>query len=61
MTLRIFFAAMAIMVLPQTVLAADGTQIPEASSSVLFALGVVGVLVGRHASRRKGGGKDRRE
>jgi hypothetical protein len=46
--------------IPATVLAADGVQIPEAPSGVLFALGVVGVLVGRHASRkRQGKGKDK--
>jgi len=39
--------------IPATVLAADGVQIPEAPSGVLFALGVLGVLVGRHASRKR--------
>ncbi len=46
--------------IPATVLAADGVQIPEAPSGVLFALGVLGVLVGRHASRkRQGKGKNK--
>ena len=43
----------ALTLLPAIVLAADGVQIPEASSSVLFALGALGVLVGRYASRKR--------
>jgi len=34
-------------------LAGDGIAIPEPSDPWLFGLGVVGLLVGRHASRRK--------
>ena len=34
--------------------AADGVQIPEASGLTLFALGVVGVAIGRHFSMRRG-------
>ena len=33
--------------------AAGGIDIPEPSDPWLFALGVVGLLVGRHAARRK--------
>ena len=33
--------------------AAGGIDIPEPSDPWLFALGVVGLLVGRHASRKK--------
>jgi hypothetical protein len=32
---------------------AAGSAIPEPSTSALFALGVIGVVVGRHASRRR--------
>jgi hypothetical protein len=35
--------------------AEGGTRIPEPSSLALFALGVLGVIVGRQASRRRGG------
>lgn len=59
MTNRIYLYALALVALPATLSAADGIQIPEASSSVLFALGVLGVLVGRHISRRRGGGNPR--
>ncbi len=54
MTNRIYLYALALVALPTTLYAADGVQIPEAPSSMLFALGVVGVLLGRHVSRRRG-------
>jgi len=34
-------------------MAAGGISIPEPSDLSLFALGVVGLLVGRHAARRR--------
>ncbi len=52
--LRKSIASLSVLTLiPATALAADGVQIPEAPSGVLFALGVLGVLVGRHASRKR--------
>lgn len=33
--------------------AADGIQIPEPSNMALMALGLVGLVVGRHAARSK--------
>ena len=56
MSNRLYLYAIALLALPSTLSAADGVQVPEAPSSVLFALGVVGVLVGRHISRRRGSG-----
>jgi hypothetical protein len=54
MTNRFYLYALALVALPASLSAADGAQIPEAPSSMLFALGVVGVLLGRHISRRRG-------
>ncbi len=51
---RFYLYTLALLALPVSLSAADGTQIPEAPSSVLFAIGAVGVLVGRHVSRRRG-------
>ena len=59
MTNRFSLYALALLALPSSLSAADGVQIPEAPSSVLFALGVAGVLIGRHISRRRGGSKPR--
>ena len=53
MIMRWIASLSALTLLPATLLAADGVQIPEAPSSVLFALGVLGVLIGRHASRKR--------
>ena len=53
MIMRWIVSLSALTLLPAIVLAADGVQVPEASSGVLFALGVLGVLVGRHASRKR--------
>ena len=33
--------------------AAGGTDIPEPSAPLLFGLGVAGLLIGRHAAKRK--------
>jgi hypothetical protein len=35
------------------VLASDGSQVPEGSQLTLFALGILGVLLGRRASMRR--------
>ena len=53
MVARIFLSSLAIVAAPHLALAADGVQIPEAPSGVLFALGVLGVIVGRQFSRRR--------
>jgi len=53
MIMRWIASFSALTLLPVNLLAADGVQIPEAPSSVLFALGVLGVLIGRHASRKR--------
>jgi len=51
---RLYLYTLALVALPTSLSAADGIQIPEAPSSMLFALGVVGVVLGRHISRRRG-------
>ena len=45
---------LAVLILAAPASAADGVQIPEASGLTLFALGVIGVIVGRHLSIRRG-------
>lgn len=37
-------------------LAADMAQVPEGSQLTLFALGILGVIIGRRASMRRPGG-----
>ena len=57
---------MLLRIIPPTVLAliaspamAAGTaQVPEGSSVTLFALGVIGVIIGRRLSMRKSDGQD---
>ena len=53
MTFR--FAGLALMMALRAspVMAAGGIDIPEPSDPWLFALGVVGLLVGRRAARKK--------
>lgn len=41
-------------------LAGEGAQVPEGSQLTLFALGILGVIVGRRASMRRPG-KDREQ
>ena len=53
MVARIFLSSLAIVAAPHLALAADGVQIPEAPSGMLFALGALGVIVGRQFSRRR--------
>jgi len=45
--------ALALLALPVAAHAAGGTPIPEASSTLLFALGAVGLIIGRHAAKRR--------
>ena len=39
-------------------LAGDGTQVPEGSALTLFALGLLGVIIGRRGSMRKDRAKE---
>ena len=51
MALRFLILSLVFVAAP--VAAADGIQIPEPSNMALMALGLVGLLVGRHAARSK--------
>jgi hypothetical protein len=46
---------LALLATPAAVLAAGGVAVPEGSQATLFALGLLGVIVGRRASMRKPG------
>lgn len=49
-------AALFLIAMPTGAWAADsGTAIPEPSNLALFALGVLGVIVGRQAAKRRAG------
>lgn len=45
--------ALVLVTMPAVALASNGTPVPEASSTLLFAIGAVGVLLGRTASMRR--------
>jgi hypothetical protein len=45
--------SLAVLVSASPVLADAGTQVPEGSQLTLFALGLLGVIVGRRASMHK--------
>lgn len=47
--------ASALLLVPSVALAGDGTQIPEGSHATLFALGILGVIVGRRLAMRDPG------
>ncbi len=51
--MRIAPTALAIAFLAAPAHAWDGAQIPEPSNLALFGLGLAGVIIGRHASRRR--------
>jgi hypothetical protein len=53
MTFRFAGWALAVALAASPAAAAGGIDIPEPGDPWLFALGVVGLLVGRHASREK--------
>ena len=53
MKFRFALWALAAASIASPAIAAGGIEIPEPSDPWLFALGVVGLLVGRHASRNK--------
>ncbi len=53
MTFRFAGLASGMALIASPAMAADRIAIPEPGDPWLFALGVVGLLVGRHAARRK--------
>ena len=53
MTVRAAALVLAAALTASPAAAAGGIDIPEPSDPWLFALGVIGLLVGRHAARRK--------
>ena len=44
------FLTLLLLAIPAPVMAADASQVPEGSSLTLFALGILGVIVGRKLS-----------
>ena len=52
MVTRIIVVMLIVVIAAQPALANAGVQIPEASSMTLFALGVLGVIVGRRLAER---------
>ncbi|GGD45254.1 PEP-CTERM sorting domain-containing protein [Erythrobacter arachoides] len=53
MTARISLAACSVLAIAAPALAQSGTQVPEASSMMLFAMGAAGVIIGRRLARRR--------
>lgn len=49
------FIALSLLATPAAALAAGAASVPEGSMAPLFALGILGVIVGRRASMRKPG------
>lgn len=45
--------ALLLLVTPAAALAGDSAQVPEGSQVTLFALGLLGVIVGRRASMKR--------
>ncbi|MEN7538523.1 hypothetical protein [Aurantiacibacter flavus] len=58
MTSRLLASAMILVAIPAAAHAVDAVPVDEASSTLLFALGAAGVLIGRHAAMR---GRHRRD
>ncbi|HEY7808689.1 MAG TPA: hypothetical protein VIC34_15955 [Croceibacterium sp.] len=50
-----FFIALSLLASPTAAFAAGATALPEGSQATLFALGLLGVIVGRRASMRPPG------
>lgn len=47
------FMVLCLLAIPGAALANGGTQVPEGSQATLFALGLLGVIVGRRASMKR--------
>ena len=58
---RLFIPALMVLLMAAPASASGGTQIPEASSVLLFALGLAGVLIGRSVSSRRRNDDDHSE
>ena len=52
MSVRFLASAMILAAIPAVAYAAEATPVGEVSSTLLFALGATGVLIGRHAAMR---------
>ena len=50
-------AMFALTLIPSVAMAGDGAQVPEGSHATLFALGILGVIIGRRLSM-KGSSED---
>jgi len=48
-----YFMVLSLLATPAAALAAGSVPVPEGSQATLFALGLLGVIVGRRASMRK--------
>lgn len=48
-----FLTALVLFLTPALASASGGTPVSEASSAMLFVLGVLGVLIGRQASKQR--------
>ncbi len=53
MTLRLLILALIFVAAPAAAGEGNGIQIPEPSNMALMAMGLVGLIVGRHAARSK--------
>jgi len=45
-------ALLALMLIPSAAIAGGGAQVPEGSHATLFALGILGVIIGRRLSMK---------
>ena len=61
MLTRLFIPAVLVLLMAAPASASGGTPIPEASSVLLFALGLAGVLIGRSISARRRPDDDRHD
>ena len=52
------FTGLSLLVTPAAAMASGGIPVPEVSQFTLFALGLLGVIVGRRASMRPPGDSD---
>tara|TARA_A100001391_G_scaffold83275_2_gene54526 strand:+ start:25053 stop:25220 length:168 start_codon:yes stop_codon:yes gene_type:complete len=53
MTARVLASAMILLAIPVAAHAAGAVPVEEASTTLLFAIGATGVLIGRHAATRR--------